>query len=303
MDRRLQPKLKAGNAEILEVGVMLMEQHIGQAFADRKGALVRVMSDYLSGMIQYPQAHTAFMSLVGQAQPIERLKEIVEVPDRPIPDNHDPEPQTGTGPRRKMRSWSPYEDTRLLAGIYRYGVDNWAPISRFVGNGRTRAQCAQRWARGLNPRICKDTWDINEDIRLMQFVNLFGGRAWTKIAALMGNRSDVQCRYHYHQLSRDMSQLCQIAEEGNKLSPFTQQQVQQIKPFFAPRTTARFSMPSIGIGEDQHMDIGQRRASALMIPPLVMDKKRIEEDEDDREKARERGEIPDGASIRHLLNR
>jgi len=30
-------------------------------------------------------------------------------------------------------------------------------VASFVGNGRTRAQCAQRWSRGLNPKICKKT--------------------------------------------------------------------------------------------------------------------------------------------------
>ena len=283
---------------------MVMDQEIGVSFTDRKSALVRVMSDYLRQVLPYQQAHAAFMSLVGQTKPLERLKEIVETSDCPIPTTEEPEPDPGSTTRRKMRSWSAYEDTRLLAGIYRYGPDNWAPICKFVGNGRTRAQCAQRWARGLNPRICKDTWDINEDLRLVHFVTQFGDRAWTKIATLMGNRSDVQCRYHYHQLSRDMSQLVRFAEAGgNKCAPFTQQQIQQIKPFFAANAAPRKSMPALGATElkEPEMDLSHRRASALLIPAMPVEKRQAPED-DEKEKERERGKIPSCASIEHLLN-
>ena len=103
-----------------------------------------------------------------------------------------------------MQKWSVYEDNRLLAAIYRYGIDNWALISKFVGNNRTRAQCAQRWTRCLNPRICKDTWDQREDALLFQLVGRYGDHSWTKVAEMMGNRSDVQCRYRYSQISKDI---------------------------------------------------------------------------------------------------
>ena len=105
-----------------------------------------------------------------------------------------------------MQKWSTYEDNRLLAAIYRYGIDNWALISKFVGNGRTRAQCAQRWTRCLNPRICKETWEPREDALLIQLVQNFGDHSWTKVAEYMGNRSDVQCRYRYSQITKESSQ-------------------------------------------------------------------------------------------------
>ena len=276
MNQLVRRKSHGGESELLEIGVMAMDQAAGPLSMERRSAAIHVMADYLAEAITYLQARAHFVALVGNPQPLERLREIVEVTDTPIPTpaGEESEDSPGTKSRKKMQPWSAYEDTRLLAGIYRYGPFNWAPICKFVGNGRTRAQCAQRWARGLNPRICKDTWGVSEDMRLMQLVQMFGDKAWTKIASLMGNRSDVQCRYHYHQLSRDMSQLMKIAEEPNKLSPFAQQQVQQIKPFFAAKSTPRFSVPVIsapsqGSEKEQHTaislaEIGQRRASAFL---------------------------------------
>jgi hypothetical protein len=35
-----------------------------------------------------------------------------------------------------------------------------------------------------------------------RFVGRFGEKAWMKVACQMGNRSDVQCRYHYIQMHR-----------------------------------------------------------------------------------------------------
>ena len=314
MSEAFRPRPHAGDSEILEVGVMLLDQAVGPVPMDRRASAIRIMSDYLRQTIPYMQAYTAFMGFVGSPQPMERLKAIVEMGETPIPAPAEEEVEevSGVKSRKKMQSWSSYEDNRLLAGIYRYGPFNWAPISKFVGNGRTRAQCAQRWARGLNPRICKDTWAVSEDMRLMQLVQRFGDKAWTKIASLMGNRSDVQCRYHYHQLSRDMTQLVRIAEEPNKLSPFAQQQVQQIKPFFAAKSTPRFSVPVIPTPESDKRrqmaisltELGQRRASAFLTRPMPMttlnNTAEMEKEMEDAKRASENDTSP--LSIESLLN-
>lgn len=210
----------------------MIERVLPSAASDVKAALVRILSDFIRRSVPYAQAHSAFTALAGVSEPIEKINEIFSVPDEPIPASEE-EDQSGGSARRKMRTWTPYEDNRLLAAIYRYGVDNWAPISKFVGNGRTRAQCAQRWTRGLNPRISKETWAPNEEMRLIQLVEQFGDKAWTKVACSMGNRSDVQCRYHYLQLTKDMNQLMKV-------------QPVAVRPSFARPAMPRFSMPQIG---------------------------------------------------------
>jgi hypothetical protein len=102
-----------------------------------------------------------------------------------------------------MRMWTSGEDCRLLCGIYRFGLNSWAQVAKFVGSSRTRAQCAQRWSRGLDPRICKRSWDPGDDRKLMRLVSEFGECSWMKVSSLMGNRSDVQCRYRYCQLRKE----------------------------------------------------------------------------------------------------
>jgi hypothetical protein len=46
---------------------------------------------------------------------------------------------------------------------------------------------------------------VSEELYLAQLVHSFGEKSWTQIAAKMGNRSDVQCRYHYKQMQKDRS--------------------------------------------------------------------------------------------------
>ncbi|OHT08299.1 hypothetical protein TRFO_04912 [Tritrichomonas foetus] len=208
----------AGESTILELGIAYLDELSPTLGPDIKMRLIHAMSTYLGQQSTFDQSQQIFFSYIGRAEPLEKLREIVEQPDDPI----NLQDQQGSGQiaaieasgddsgddsaanRKRTRSWTQQEDIRLLAGIYRYGADNWTTISLFVGNGRTRAQCCQRWTRGLNPRISKNLWSYEEDLRLVQLVNTYGDKSWTRIAAMMGNRSDVQCRYHYHQVMRDM---------------------------------------------------------------------------------------------------
>lgn len=128
------------------------------------------------------------------------LDEILDMQDDPLPYTHDSHIFDELKPgsiRKKTRTWTNNEDKRLLAGIYRFGIENWTKVANFVGSGRTRSQCAQRWVRKLDPSICKDKWTLEEEEKLKIYVERYGVRSWTKIASLIGNRSDVQCRYHY----------------------------------------------------------------------------------------------------------
>jgi hypothetical protein len=102
-----------------------------------------------------------------------------------------------------MRSWTGTEDLRLLAGILRFGTNDWQQISGFVGSGRSKSQCHQRWNRGLDPRIARDTWTPQQDELLMMLVALYGQKCWTQVSCGLGNRCDVQCRYRFNVLRRD----------------------------------------------------------------------------------------------------
>ncbi|OHT13443.1 Myb-like DNA-binding domain containing protein [Tritrichomonas foetus] len=127
----------------------------------------------------------------------ELRKAVQQKPANPIP-------PAGAAPklqialmRKKSRQWTPEEDQRLIDAINSKGTDNWSNIAKIVGEGRTQAQCSQRWHRVLDPKISKSNWSREEEECLIGLVNHFGTKAWTKIAAKMGNRSDVQCRFRY----------------------------------------------------------------------------------------------------------
>jgi hypothetical protein len=102
--------------------------------------------------------------------------------------------------RQPFRPWTVLEDQRLIAGIHRYGVDDWTRVAAFVGASRDRPQCSQRWLRGLDPRLSKRVWTPEEEKKLVDLVTNQPNMRWTEIAALMGNRSDSQCRYRIKQL-------------------------------------------------------------------------------------------------------
>jgi hypothetical protein len=170
-----------------------------------RSRLSQLSLDLIEDRISYRDCFQSSLSLTGTSYPIEKLNEILTIPPIPIPFENDHSNETER--RKKTRPWSDYEDSRLLAGILRYGAENWASISLFVGNGRTRSQCAQRWSRGLDPRLSRDQWTHEEDRSLMEFVQFYGDQAWTKVAARFGNRSDVQCRYRYKQLQKDRMQV------------------------------------------------------------------------------------------------
>ena len=196
---------KLGLRFLVEVGLSYVEgifPNIDTTLYDQLG---QVLEAFLRGSMSYEFAQQFFLSILGRVDPLTHIKDIAQLPDEPIPSTEGDEVDSGdeSHNRKKTRTWTAYEDQRLIAGIYRFGLDNWSQVAQFVGNNRTRAQCSQRWSRGLNPRICKKHWSPEEDAQLIHLVRTYGEKAWTKIASCLGNRSDVQCRYHYRQITKD----------------------------------------------------------------------------------------------------
>lgn len=163
-----------------------------------------IFESFIRGERLYEEAKFLLDSAVGRHDALDYVRDILNLKNEPIKSKEDElDPPDNTAARKKTRTWSADEDIRLIGGIYKYGDDNWSKVSEFVGNNRTKAQCAQRWQRGLNPKICKKYWSPDEDAKLIQLVDTYGLKSWTKIASIMGSRSDVQCRYHYKQVIKD----------------------------------------------------------------------------------------------------
>ena len=251
--------IHAGESTILEIGIAYLDEVFPTLGPEIKMTLIHAMSTYLGHQITFDQAQKTFLTMIGRTDPLDRLREIVEQPDEPLNLNSGQssadadDGDESSANRKKTRSWTAQEDTRLLAGIYRFGADNWTTISLYIGNGRTRAQCCQRWTRGLNPRISKNLWSYEEDLKLVQLVNTYGDKSWTKIASMMGNRSDVQCRYHYHQVMRDMPPLFKKmvdSQQGNigqnPLAAAMSRQVGgEMRSSINAQLPARYSLPQL----------------------------------------------------------
>lgn len=219
--------------------------------------------------INLVQACQIINPIVGTQHPMQRVAGILSIKDEPIPPN--PHEYMDNISRHRTRPWMLYEDQRLLAAILRYGFENWVMIAEFVGNGRTRSQCSQRWNRGLNPKISKGTWSKEEEEKLMRLVSENGDKSWTKISMEFGNRSDVQCRYRYQQLIKD-NQMAPT--ENNSSSPKDEADVNNDISINEKETTEQaptISEPPLKSVESEPKidDIKIKKESRIQIPSLI----------------------------------
>ena len=195
--------METGVDALLDVGVTYIEESCDNCPPQNLHMATQVLLSFLKKLISYDDAKAQFQSILGNTVALDKINAIITITDEPIPAYSPPPESSPQNPRQKSRAWTAAEDQRLLAGIYKYGFESWNPVANFVGNGRTRSQCSQRWTRGLNPKISKCAWNAEEEAKLVRLVQQYGDKSWTKIASELGNRSDVQCRYKFQQLKKD----------------------------------------------------------------------------------------------------
>jgi len=152
----------------------------------------------IQGIIDKQTLEDKMKHLLRNLHPISLLESILDIQE----DDNEAHKKNLIDPNT-IRSWTLKEDHRLIKAIHLFGVDDWSDVVKFVGNGRTRAQCVQRWRRGLNPHLSKQRWTAEEEERLLCLVKKHGKNGWAHISRLLGNRSDVQCRYRYIQMKKD----------------------------------------------------------------------------------------------------
>jgi hypothetical protein len=98
--------------------------------------------------------------------------------------------------------WTQDEDDNLKEAAEKYGGQNWEEISMLVPS-RTQKQCRDRWRNALSPSIDMAMartghWTAEEDIKLKQAVQKYGGKNWTAIAAMVPDRRSTQCWGRWH---------------------------------------------------------------------------------------------------------
>ncbi|OHT07315.1 Myb-like DNA-binding domain containing protein [Tritrichomonas foetus] len=230
--------------------------------------LEQTFTEVLDGKKTVFDAGRIFHSILGTTKPLDRIATILQTSDVPIPNfqvvpvsgpkmgysnyggcfengyhqnayrnkscsNFYPQHGITIGSnsmiRKLTRSWTGYEDQRLLAALHRFGLDNWQLCANYVGNGRTRAQCSQRWVRGLDPSISRTRWSDEEESQLLKLVETYGTKSWTKIAHKIKTRSDVQCRYHY-KLIKKMSNESQCSSSSENNVNLQNEEIQETVP-------------------------------------------------------------------------
>jgi hypothetical protein len=99
--------------------------------------------------------------------------------------------------KERTGKWAENEDIKLKDAVQTHGGKNWIAITKLVP-GRTKIQCRSRWHDTLNPRIDRASgrsgkWAEDEDIKLKDAVQTYGGKNWDAIAVLVPGRTRIQC--------------------------------------------------------------------------------------------------------------
>ena len=129
----------------------------------------------------------------------------------------------------KFKKWNEQEDNILKKAILYYGPKNWQQIS-YCLEGRNNSQCFHRWMKGINPKIKRDKWTLEEDLTVGIALKIFGKKKWSNIAYFLSGRTDIQCRERFCNIldpslqdcewskSEDLKLLIMFEKYGNKWS-------------------------------------------------------------------------------------
>jgi hypothetical protein len=101
-------------------------------------------------------------------------------------------------------NWTKDEDIKLKGAVRTHGGKNWDAIAARVP-GRTKKQCTSRWHDVLDPSIDRANgrngkWTADEDIKLKDAVQMYGGKDWVAIATLVSGRTNIQCHNRWHDI-------------------------------------------------------------------------------------------------------
>lgn len=252
------------SSPLLEMAMTYISECEKKIPSEQLPMIRETFDQFISGRITYPDCTQKLTPIIGTTQPIDKIDAILRTPENPLPPNQMKQMDVSLNQMRaKTRPWTTYEDRRLLAGLHRFGFEDWALIAQFVGNGRSKAQCSQRWTRGLDPKITKDQWSEEQDSKLLQLIAAYGDKSWTKIASQMGNRCDVQCRYRYKQLCKDddfQEKMAQACEEASVKGDSLSSEIPKQQKLQRQRQQKRHQQPPIP------MQYGSMYYSPIMMP-------------------------------------
>jgi len=95
-----------------------------------------------------------------------------------------------------LSPWEEEEDAVLREAVLRYGLTDWAAVSRHMLPShchRSAGACASRWLT-VKDNVVKGPWLSEEDQLLRDLVGSMGAKKWSTIAASIPGRVGKQCR-------------------------------------------------------------------------------------------------------------
>jgi hypothetical protein len=95
---------------------------------------------------------------------------------------------------KKTGKWTPKEDAKLTEAVKKHGNKCWVAVATMV-TGRTSKRCREHWVQTLDPVSGnKGQWTPEEDAKLKDAVEKHGKDCWAVVAALVPDRTSIQCR-------------------------------------------------------------------------------------------------------------
>jgi hypothetical protein len=113
--------------------------------------------------------------------------------------------------------WNSAEDQLLLTLLQSGDRANWTELTPHFP-GKSAQQIAERWSKVVDPALIKGSWTRQEDQTIIEFVQEFGTKTWSKLADLLPGRIGKQCRERWrNHLDPDNNKEAWTVEEDRLL--------------------------------------------------------------------------------------